>query len=150
MAVNGNAIIETLNNADEIYNALCQLSPYLYNQSVNNQATLRNLSDKFSQKANVLVAKNEDEVKGLCVFYNNDSENFTAYLSIIVVAADSQGTGLGGVMFQKMLECCRKAGMKKLRLEVDNTNFNALNFYKKRGFVLEKQNEQTSYLICEI
>lgn len=150
MAANGNTIIETLNNADEIYNALCQLSPYLYNQSVNNEETLRNLADKFSQKANVLIAKNEIEIKGLCVFYNNDSENFTAYLSIIVVAADSQGTGLGGTMFQKMLEYCRKAGMKKLRLEVDNTNFNALNFYKKRGFVLEKQNERTSYLVCEI
>lgn len=141
---------EILTDSENIYSALCAVSSDLYNQNVNNDETIRNLACKFAQKAKVLVVRDENVAKGFCAFYCNDFETYTAYLSIIVVATEAQGRGYASAMFQEMLLICRNNGMKRLRLEVDNSNFRAINFYKKRGFSLEKKMEETSYFIAEI
>lgn len=141
---------EILTDSEDIYSALCAVSSDLYNQNVNDDETIRNLACKFSQKAKVLVVRDDDETKGFCAFYCNDFETYTAYLSIIVVVAEAQGRGYANTMIHEMLLICRNNGMKKLRLEVDNTNSKAIDFYQKRGFHLEKEMNKTSYFITEI
>ena len=141
---------EILTDSEDIHSALCAVSSDLYNQNINDGETIRNLACKFSQKAKVLVVRDDDETKGFCAFYCNDFETYTAYLSIIVVVAEAQGRGYANTMFQEMLLICRNNGMKRLRLEVDNSNLRAINFYKKRGFHFEKKKDETSYFIADI
>jgi NADPH-dependent ferric siderophore reductase len=41
-------------------------------------------------------------------------------------------------ILQKVCEISKKAGMDKIRLEVNDQNVNAISFYEKNGFYFEK------------
>ena len=142
--------ISRITNSNEIYAAICLLSEYLFNQSLNCVNVLKSLSEKYSKNAKVLIASIADEIKGLCVLYDNDIDTRTAFLSMIVVSEDAQGKGIGNALLSSMLEQCKVSGMERLRLEVANTNANAIRFYCNRGFAIEKKMQDSSYYYCTI
>lgn len=130
--------ISTIFRDNEIYDTLCALSENLFNQSINTPCTLQSLAKKYAQNANVIVAYVNDVPKGLCVFYDNNNVTKIAFLSMIVVAKEEQGKGIGNLLIKSMIKHCVSNGMERLELEVANANVSAIRFYEKNGFKIEK------------
>lgn len=55
----------------------------------------------------------------------------------IAVRADMRGKGYGRALMQNLLELARSAGVKRITLEVKDTNERAVNLYKSLGFTVE-------------
>lgn len=142
--------ISFISNRNDIFYAINDLSNYLYNQKINNLDTLKSIADKYSKYATVLVASILNKTVGLSVFYDNDNETKTAFISMIVVAKDVQGKGVGGALIDRVFEQCTSNGMKQVRLKVANSNENAIRFYIKHGFKLEKKMKDESFYVCKI
>lgn len=56
------------------------------------------------------------------------------YLVNFGITPEFQGRGFGIYFLNKIIESCRKSGIKKLYLTVDSNNQKAINLYKKYGF----------------
>ena len=75
----------------------------------------------------------EDQITGMIAFYCNNITDKKAFLSMIVVKAEYQGKGVGGVLLNQMEKECSCLGMSYVVLEVDRTNKNAQGFYSLHG-----------------
>ena len=73
-----------------------------------------------------------------------DREADTVWLGICV-AEGHTGRGLGGKMMTAMLEAGDKAGIKEIKLSVDNSNLSGIRLYEKNGFSLISRNEKISF-----
>ncbi len=91
-------------------------------------------SKKLEKYASVVISKINGELCGLLVYYANNMESRTAYISLIGVLPDFQGRRLGNKLLDYCIENSRLNGMSKLELEVDLDNDNAISFYRKNGF----------------
>ena len=143
-------MLEIISDVDEIYSVLTLLGDSLFNQDYNNPVKLKELANKYAQFSIFLKADIDNEIKGFCSFYCNDTINKTAFLSIIVVSKTSQGNGIGHSLIEKMKTICKEKGMKNIKLEVNKNNHAAIDFYKKHGFSLISESDETGYYICNI
>lgn len=91
-------------------------------------------AEKLYKFANVYTMEKDRLVKGFIVFYDNDHETHTAYLSQIAVKSDSQTKGIGNKLLQIFEAISINNGMKQLKLEVQIRNEHAIKFYKRNGF----------------
>jgi ribosomal protein S18 acetylase RimI-like enzyme len=58
---------------------------------------------------------------------------------------------IGGQLINWCKESALKRGMKRIRLEVLDSNEKAIRFYEKEGFIFEKKcSENSRYMIFEI
>ncbi|MCM1306285.1 MAG: ribosomal protein S18-alanine N-acetyltransferase [Bacteroides sp.] len=55
----------------------------------------------------------------------------------IAVRSDMRGQGLGRLLMQNLLELAKREGVKRITLEVKDTNERAVNLYKSLGFTVE-------------
>lgn len=123
-------------SCSEIQNILQNCRNDFFNQSLNNDETIGNLSRKFDVFGRVLAAYEEEIPAGFIAYYVND-ETKTAYISMIIIQKAYQGQGIGSVLLDAMLADCKNASQQSVRLEVANENKKAIGFYEKRGFVRE-------------
>lgn len=93
--------------------------------------------DKIDKNAIFLAAYDNDNIVGYAAMYANDFENKIAYLSLIAVKTDHQGKNIGSRLLSECEKKAQNNGMNELRLEVYNSNINAINFYKNRGYIEE-------------
>lgn len=91
------------------------------------------------------VIKKESVTKGFIIFYSNDMQSYTAYVSLIVVSKEYRRQNVG----TKLLDICetvaKNGGMKYIRLEVDRDNDSARRFYENLGFVITEEEEERSF-----
>lgn len=106
-------------------------------------------AEKLSRYANVAVCKINGETAGLLVFYSNDLETKTAYISLIGVNKKWQGKGISGFLLDYCTEESKKSGMEFLKLEVDLDNARAIRFYLKNGFENCEKSEGSSVHMCK-
>lgn len=99
---------------------------------------------KLSQYAEVYVGTENADAFGIVVFYANDVQTKTAYISLIGIKRSAQGKGLGYWLLTKCQEVCRSRGMTTLSLEVDCDNDNAISFYQRNGFVIGTDTQRGS------
>lgn len=108
-------------------------------------SSLEEYAQKLSEYAYVYSAKENKENVGILIFYANDKQSKTAYISLIGVKKGSERKGIG----KKLLEFCektaRKCGMCVIKLEVDEDNINAVKFYKKNGFISLNETGRNSF-----
>lgn len=140
-------LVLEIHSAEAIENALLKMAQYMHQQAINNPNSIHQMADKYSKNANVLIAVTDGTVKGMSAFYSNDQITKTAFLSTIVVAKDAQRNGLGHRLLAETIQRCIADGMQRLRLEVADSNANAISFYKKHGFSLERKLDYSSYYI---
>lgn len=136
--------IISLRRHEDIYCAIDGLKNDIYDQTYNNTEKLQELSKKYSLYANVLAIKKDGSIKGICVFYDNDSDTKTAFLSMIVISRLEQGQGYGHILLNEMSRICKEHGMIRICLEVANTNEKAIGFYEDIGYRLEHAGDSTS------
>lgn len=91
-------------------------------------------SEKLAQFAQVLCAVEEEKTCGFVVFYANDINTHTAFVTLLACAQAYQGKGLGKELMERVSGEAAHAGMTKVRLEVDLDNIGAIAFYTKLGY----------------
>ncbi len=113
-----------------------------------NRNSINELAEKFAKYAKVISIIAGNDSIGFAAFYCNDTEGKTAYLSLIATAENMQRKGIGRILIDEVQRISVEAGMKKLRLEVNNSNSKAISFYIKNGFEFEcPAGEHSSYMI---
>lgn len=104
--------------------------------------------NKLDQYAIIIGAYDENEIIGYAAMYANDLKTKTAYISMIGVIPKMQGKHIGSNLMKRCVRIAKEAGMKFIRLEVENTNQTAIKFYKHNGFSFEKKcSQNTSYYL---
>lgn len=58
-----------------------------------------------------------------------------AWLEDMVVDPDLRGRGIGGMLLHEAIRCARDSGCKRVTLLTDDTNTEAMRFYKRADFV---------------
>jgi ribosomal protein S18 acetylase RimI-like enzyme len=56
------------------------------------------------------------------------------YVSLLAVAAEAEGSGVGGRLLDRAEQWCREQGFATMQLDVFASNRNARAFYRRRGF----------------
>lgn len=120
-----------------------------FESPVAKRAIYHGLLQKLHQKGKCIFAYN-GQILGYCAFYANDSEQKTAYISLVAVTPGCQKMHVGTRLLHKSFEIMKSYGMEFCLLEVRKNNINAIRFYdKNRFFVIEERLE--SYLMkCKL
>ena len=79
----------------------------------------------------LLVAEEGDTVSGLVAFRMIEDE---AEILNLAVDSSHRRRGIGSRLVEGMIEACKAAGVKKIFLEVRESNIGARNFYSRMGF----------------
>lgn len=135
--------LRQLKDADKIYSALIDFQdifPHLKDKVTN----LDEYAGKLAAYAEVYVGQKEEKTFGILIFYANDRESKTAYISLIGVKKEYRYQKLGAFLLEQCMQISLQKGMKRLKLEVDLDNEVAMNFYKRKGFVIEEQASKES------
>lgn len=106
---------------------------------------LKSYVEKLYNHANVYIQMSGNTVSGLVVFYSNDEVQKIGYITLIGTLPEFRRQKLG----KQLLDFCEKvmlqSGMRTIRLEVDNDNTGAIEFYGKAGFTKEGDASVTSF-----
>lgn len=110
-------------------------------------------SKKLKENACVYVLKNvKNNINlGFIVFYSNNKINNTAYISFLGIKAEYRKFGIGKKLLDLCLKKAKNENMQNIKLEVQNSNINAIKFYLNNGYnFLEKCSENSVYMIKKI
>lgn len=145
-----NINFKQLFDLNEIHNIIKKYNSYFPRSIESRVGDLYNYADKLLKNAFVWIAESGNNVVGLIVLYANDEENLVAYLSQIVVEKKFRNKGVGNRMIEFCKECAKRNKMKKLMLEVDNNNVEAIDFYYKAGFRQVSINATSQFMEIQI
>lgn len=140
---------ERLKEKDAIYRAIQSFSTEF--SSLKSRVDLNQYSQKLAEHSYTVLLKDENRVLGVAAMYINDSENKAAFITLIGIRSQFQKSGYGSILLQHCIEKAVEAGMKKIRLEVDNDNPKVRDFYDRNGFQFENTSDRDStFLIKEL
>lgn len=142
-------VFKLLNEKEDIYNVLLTSRNAIFDKTLSDVRLLE-LADKFSKYALFLLLMDKKKNVGFSAFYCNDMKGRNAFLSMIVISDEYQHKGLGKVLLEKVCDESLSRGMSMLNLQVDKDNSNAIAFYKKHGFDLDKEDEKSFFFKCEL
>lgn len=106
--------------------------------------------NKIFTNANLIFIQNEGVLNAFIAYYDNDPENITAYLTMLAVSENVQGTGIGTILLKASIEDLERKGFKKYKLEVKRQNIKARKFYKSFGFKVIDENESSIFMIKQL
>lgn len=106
-------------------------------------------AEKISMYGITVVYTVDQETAGMAVFYANNRETKTGYISLIGLKKAYQGKGYGRIFLDKILEKMDASGMRKCMLEVDCDNEEAFRFYCKYGFHVKEEKENSRLMSIE-
>jgi len=98
---------------------------------------------------------NDVPVGGAMIAYNTKGINMLSgkkdmtVLWDLRVDNDYKGKGIGYLLFEKAVEWSKKRNCIKMKIETQNINSVACEFYKRQGSVLVKIDEYPTYGYCE-
>lgn len=107
---------------------------------------IKKYSEKLHKHAFFYVAKDIEKL-GFIIFYANNYDDKTSYISFIGVKQNFQNKRIGEKLLKVCIEKSLEMGMKYIRLRVQKDNQRALSFYKKNGFSYEKKDDEESFYI---
>ncbi len=103
----------------------------------------------FSEKRfDAFVAENENEIVGMALYYWAYStwKGKYIWLEDFIVREDMRMHGIGKLLFDRMLEECKKENVKVFKWQVLDWNTPAIKFYEK--YNSECQKEWLTYRIA--
>lgn len=106
--------------------------------------------EKLNQNAEIYFLVNKNEDIGMCAIYSNDYENKIIYISSISIKKEYLSKGLGQVLLDYIFTLRNNYNMKYIKLEVKKNNIKAINFYKKNGFQIITEREDTYLMINKV
>ncbi len=91
-------------------------------------------AEKIMKFGNVMYLTDHAGIYGIAAFYANDKERKTAYLTFLAVSESINRKGYGAKLLKEVEKGAYHLGMDFMKLEVDNNNYTAIEFYGKMGF----------------
>lgn len=122
-------------NKNEIDQIVFLFKNHYYSAESLSDEILRNLSNKYKNFGEVMLASNNNEIIGYIAYYRNDFDNYNAYISTVVIKKEYRGMGIGKSLLRKVISDCESHGFTTIKLEVDNNNDKAIFLYKSFGFM---------------
>lgn len=121
------------------------LSPTLFEQGVDVEKWV----EKVLQFGTIIIEQDAKEnFQGVIAFYLNDFIDYTAFITIIAVDEKFRCKGIGKKLLLQAENTAKQKLMKKIRLSVKDENINAVQFYKKNGYIFEKrENDKAFFMI---
>lgn len=92
--------------------------------------------DKLLHRAEIITIRRHNRLHGFAAYYCNDLASRVAFLSMMAVAPEARGQGLGKALLEAVLAEARTRGFHACRLEVHPDNLVARQLYQRSGFVL--------------
>ena len=91
-------------------------------------------AEKVAQFGNLCVFREDSLLKGFAVYYANDRETLTGYLSMIAVKPSCQNAHIGSRLLAYVEKQATLKGMHTVKLEVSKENLSAISFYEHHGY----------------
>ncbi|MGN0613941.1 MAG: GNAT family N-acetyltransferase [Porcipelethomonas sp.] len=136
-------IVVCIEREEEISELLDNFSQCL--PSLRKGKEFRNLmAHKFFSYGKVATAVDKNKnIMGFIAFYENNSADKTAYISMIAVVDNYKGKGIGTTLLKFAENSALSSGMKTVQLEVDKSNKKAIFFYEKNQYVMFSEKEKS-------
>lgn len=142
--------IRELKTVGEIVSVMNMCKSEFYLEKYREMDEILLLASKFQKHGNFLALLN-DHIVGFIAYYANDQKSLTAYISMIIIRKEFHSMGYGKFLINTAIARSESLGMKRLKLEVNKLNLEAINFYKKLGFsVLEEATNESFYMVKNI
>lgn len=153
VVVVSNLVFKEIRNKNEIFSVINECD-YSFSDSIVKRKDFENLLDKIYNFALFLTIYVCDQLAGYVAFYANDKETKEAFISLIAIKTEFQKQNLGTELIKMCEKKSYKLGMNFVRLEVNDYNSNAINFYKKNGYFFDGRCSENSKfmkksLLCE-
>lgn len=88
-----------------------------------------------------LLAKDGDEYVGYLSYEMNYDEEPFIKIQKIYVLSSAQGKGIGTLLIDEVLTTAKENKADRIKLNVNRDNNRAINFYKRNGFNIEKEED---------
>jgi ribosomal protein S18 acetylase RimI-like enzyme len=95
---------------------------------------LNHYLEKLGERAEILSDSVAGQCRGFVAFYGNDESTKQAYITMVLVAPEYRGLGIGTALVSCVLELARRRGFTTCRLEVAESNADAFAIYSALGF----------------
>lgn len=99
-------------------------------------------ANKIVNKARRLEAWSDSGMIGLVAVYCNDHENHVAHITSVTVEYEWTRKGIASNLIRRCVALANSCGMRKLSIEVADSNTAAISLYGKFGFVRGAVNGQ--------
>ncbi|MGY5846889.1 GNAT family N-acetyltransferase [Salegentibacter sp. HM20] len=117
------------------------------------RSTVNNFSEyirKLLSFGNIIIACDSQNIKGLIMFYNNDSKNQEAYISVIAVTPEFQGQGISSELIRFSIRESKNNKMKSLYVKTWPENKAAIKLYEKNGFMILRVDKENILLSLDL
>ena len=110
------------------------------------KVNIMNYSKKIYEKAITFEAWNEKILIGLIATYLNDAENKMAFITNVSTIKAYMGKGIANELMKMCISYSESHNFNEIILEVSSKNTDALNLYKKYGFVKNKEEDSITFM----
>jgi ribosomal protein S18 acetylase RimI-like enzyme len=134
-------IAYSLNNASEV-----EIAEHLsrcdteFQPILSGQVNLDTYAQKIASNATRFEAWSDGALVGLVAAYCNDNEKRIAYITSVSVLKAWTGNGIATYLLERCIQHAKTLVMREISLEVAKGNGNAINLYRKCGFIAGKDN----------
>lgn len=112
--------------------------------SLSSKINIEEYSKKIFNKATIFSTNKKGELIAFIAFYCNE-ELKVAYCTMIAVRKNEQNSGIGTNLIKSSIDYLKKKNFNSLTLEIYKTNIKAIDFYKKLGFKIEDENQNSIF-----
>jgi len=120
--------------SDFLANAGASLNTFRYYKS-------RDLSVISNHLVTILLYKD-----GVPVAYGHIDKERSNYWLGVMVKESEVGLGYGSMLMAYLMNYCKNHGVSRVSLSVDLDNFQAINLYKKFGFVIARTTSEVMFM----
>ena len=113
-----------------------------FSPALSTRLEIRSYAKKLFSQATRFEAWLDDVLIGLLAAYCNDREKQVAYITNVSVVKSLQGRGIAGTLLDQCRAYASYGGFTLVRLEVAKSNVPAVKLYKKKGFTVNRTDDQ--------
>lgn len=141
--------IVKIDNLDIVYKAFDDVKDVFPNLA--KSSDLNDYLQKIFKFGKVYAPYDDSNGKycGIAAVYMNDFETKVAYLTLIGISSAYRKNHLGTQLLNHCEMEAKNTGMEFFRLEVKKDNLGAIEFYKKRSFVFDKEDTDCSWFMIK-
>lgn len=103
---------------------------------------------QLGERAEVVSHTEGERCRGFVAFYCNDTSTRRAFITLVLVAPEDRGSGLGRTLVSAVLAICRQRGFTACGLEVRTDNAAALALYAALGFTITGERDGRASMEC--
>ena len=130
---------------EDIYSHLKECN-YNFIPPLDEKVNIMNYSKKIYEKAITFEAWDEKILIGLIATYLNDAGNKMAFITNVSTIKTYMGNGIASELMKMCISYSKSQNFNEINLEVSSKNTDALNLYKKYGFVKNKEEDSITFM----